>query len=461
MTQNKANNEIPAELLITKGTIVDDFEIMEQIGSGAFSHVHIAKHIPTSCFCAAKVINLKGMKREEFVGIMREVSIFMQVDHPNVCNLYRLSLHNEQLVFFMEYATKGTLLSYVNSKGGLNEFEAQKLFIQIFAGLRHLHIFHFLVHRDLKLENILIDQNGNMKITDFGLSGTYYNNVMRTFVGTAGYQPPEIIAGSEYDEKCDVWSLGVCLFAMLTDCLPFSTQTNNVRALIKEATEKKYPANFSPALVDLFKKMFEVRPSARPTLIQLQTHPWLRGLQQLGMNVAPQPIIFYNVTNMSQISRFKRRSFKPEQAALDRCVKEKGIDAEALKQNLLKGITDSDTTTYFCYRLYLPDKPPLPAPPKPKVPIIPGTRKKANTMAMTTEITLPAKPDGRRVETSHGARKGSVPTFSHSAKLVTPQKNQNQIALGRTVGKSNPIMNSTTRILRKPLTSSQAKRKPL
>lgn len=381
--------------------IVDEFEIMEQIGAGAFSHVHVAKHLPTGCYCAAKIINLDLMKPEEFVGIMREVSVFMQIDHPNVCNLYRLSLITKdvpvpnpqaqqpdskstpskiqfgttnktetQLCFFMEYASRGTLLQYVNSKGGLNEAEAKKLFIQIFNGLNYLHMYHFLVHRDLKLENILIDQEGNMKITDFGLASTSYNNLMHTFVGTPGYQPPEVIIGNEYDEKCDVWSLGVCLYAMVAGRLPFSTQNHDFRTLVNEATKKVFPKTFSPMLVDLLQKMFEVTPSKRPTLIQLQTHPWLKGVEILK-NVAPQPILFYKVKSKAQITKFKRKSFKVNTAILEK-MKEKiktehglksddddllAVKISQLQDNLSKGNTDEDTTTYFCLLHFLGEKP--------------------------------------------------------------------------------------------------------
>lgn len=394
MQENNQKQESPEA---AEQFIIDDFEILEEIGSGAFSHVHIAKHIPTGCYCAAKVINIDLQKKELFKEIMREVSVFMQIDHPNICNLYRLSVINfndisereriklhmsneneSVLIFFMEYATKGTLLEYVNSKNGISEFEAQKLFIQIFEGLRHLHIYHFLVHRDLKLENILIDSKGKMKITDFGLSSTYYNNKMRTFVGTAGYQPPEIIAGYEYDEKCDVWSLGVCLYALVTGCLPFSTQNRDHRMLIQEATQKSYPPRLSPMLVDLLKKMFEVTPSKRPVLLQLQNHPWLRGVQILSPNISPQPVLFYTVTNISMVSKFKRKPFKISNDVIDKfqelifTQKQKSesqsgeISAdnfdteervEKLKDNLSKGITDSDTTSYFCLMHYLGEKP--------------------------------------------------------------------------------------------------------
>lgn len=379
---------------IVPGTVVDDFEILEQIGKGGFSHVHIARHIPTNNYCAAKVIELATMKPEEFQGILREVSVFMQVEHPNICNLYRLSVLNESLIFFMECAPRGTLLSYVNSKGGLTEFEAQRLFIQLFRALRHLHIYHFLVHRDLKLENILLDSKGNVKLTDFGLAGTYYNYIMHTFVGTPGYQPPEILAGSEYNEKCDVWSLGVCLYAMLVGSLPFATQTHNFRALIQEAMQFKYPKTFSPALVDLLKKMFEIRPAERPSLTQLQSHPWLRGLEQLATNIAPQPIVFYKVKDAQGILKYKRRPVRADPAVLEKC---EGIDKEALVGDLKNGVTNAATTTYF-FRLWpLETKPEIKMPEPKKPPPIPGARKREMTVkgSAPSMEDLPPKPRAR------------------------------------------------------------------
>lgn len=467
--------------------VIDDFEILEQIGSGAFSHVHIAKHVPTGCYCAAKIIELHALKEEEFVGIMREVSVFMHVDHPNICNLYRMSYNDTQLVFFMEYASRGTLLDYVNGKGGLTEFEAQRYFIQIFSALRHLHIYHFLVHRDLKLENILIDSKGNMKVTDFGLAGTYYNNLMRTFVGTAGYQPPEILAGNDYDEKCDVWSLGVCLYAMITGKLPFSTQNNNYRKLVEDATNISFPKNFSPALVDLLKKMFMTHPNQRPTLIQLQTHPWLKGVQQLGSNIAPQPVMFYKVPSISVIKKFKRKSFKPDSKILEQCVKEKGIDADQLTDMLVKGLSTPETTIYFCYLHPLLKKPEKAAPPPPTpipqpqqqqqqqggkndkkdksdkpnappVPIIPGSRQRK----LSNAPPIPQKQGISKVD-NKGPRKSSVPLLSQTTKPLSVNLTPHKVP-GRSssTNKSSPILQSANRLIKKPvMTPTVVKRKPL
>ena len=437
-------DEQPKE--ISPGTIIDDFEILERVGSGAFSNVHIARHIPTNLFCAAKIICMAKMKSQDITGVMREVSVFMQVDHPYICNLYRMSLHEPFLIFFIEFATKGTLLDYVNSKKGLNEFEAQKFFIQIFAALRHLHIFHFCVHRDLKLENIMIDASGNVRLTDFGLSNSYYNNIMKTFVGTPGYQPPEILAGNEYNEKCDVWSLGICLYAILTATLPFSSKNCSFRMLVEEVSRFKYPPNFSPALVDLLKKMLEISPSNRPTLIQLQTHPWLRGLPQLAVNIAPQPVIFYKVTSKALITKFKRRPFNPDPAILEKCAT-MGINTEELANNLKNGITDNNTTTYFMLLRPLSTKP---SPPKLKEKVskpIPLPNKKIRTPTLNKSELGTRKTNGKALPPSR--RSSATKSYSHATKapiLITPHIINNQ---SRSQPRTNPVFSSAVQLKRR------------
>ena len=339
--------------------IIDEFEILERIGGGGFSNVHIAKHLPTGCYVAAKIIDLNRLKQHEFIGIMREISVFMQVEHPYICTSYRLSLVEKRLIFFIEFANNGTLLNYVNKNGGLSEIECHRIFIQIFEVLRYLHVQYFLVHRDLKLENILLDSSNNIKLTDFGLSSTFYCNNMRSFVGTPGYTPPEILLGNDYDEKCDVWSLGICLYSMLTGNLPFGIQNSNYRKLIEEVENFKYPQEFSSLLLDLFHRMLDIRPSSRSSLIELQSHPWIKGISPISMNIAPTPIVFYKVSSISDILKFKRKSLKPLAFLIEKCI-ERGIDIEKLSKDLFEGLTTFDTTIYFILSNPLFEKPLIP-----------------------------------------------------------------------------------------------------
>ena len=403
--------------------VVSGFEILQEIGAGGFSRVHLARHVKTNTYCAVKIVNLAVLQSDEFIGIMREISVFMQVEHPNICALYNLTLHRDQLYFFMECAPKGTLLDLVNTKRGLQEPEAHKLFIQLYSALRYLHTHHFLVHRDLKLENVLIDSNGNVKLTDFGLSSTSYCNIMRTIVGTPGYQPPEILAGGNYDEKCDVWSLGVCLYAMMTDALPFNNK-GNYRLLIEEAGRLQLPKNFSPALQDLLRKMLEVRNTNRMSLIQLQNHPWLRGLAQEKMNFQPRPIVFYKVPKFEDIAKFKRKSKKADQKILDKCV-EIGFDAEALTNDLKDGLINDATTAYFCFMYPLNEKP---------------TFEKPEAVKIAAEKKQPKKKSSDFLERLSQSKSPSGTLRNSAKQVVGPTKTRMRTSLsGNLKRKVGPI----------------------
>ena len=363
-----------------KGRIIDGFEILEKFAGGAFSSVHFARHIDTDSYCAVKIIDLGVQSDKAFHDIMREISVFMQVRHPNVCSLYRLSLVNKILLFFMEYVQHGTLLQYVNRTNGLKEIEANRIFRQLFSALLHVHVYHFVAHRDLKLENILLDKDNNVKLIDFGLAGTFYCNILRSFVGTPGYTPPEIVAGKEYGEECDIWSLGVCLYCMLVGQLPFTAQSHDYHSLIDEASRLQPPPGVSPACWDLLRKMLVPRPDHRITLVQMQSHPWMRGFPMLASNIAPKPIVFYQVNGYGDILKFKRIPLNnPDPELLSQCAAIKGVDEESVALLLKQGLINDVTTVYFMLANPLKERPR--APERPKLPplIVKMPRRKGNS----------------------------------------------------------------------------------
>ncbi|OHT06961.1 CAMK family protein kinase [Tritrichomonas foetus] len=343
-----------------EGKVIDNFQILEKFSNGAFSVVHFAHHVPTKTYCVAKIIDLSLQSADEVAGSLHEISVFMQVSHPNIVSLIRFSYVEPLLFFFMEYLPNGTLLKYVTSKKGLDEIEARKMFIQLFSALRHLHLTHFLAHRDIKLENILLDKNHQVKLIDFGLASTFYNSSFKQIVGTPGYMPPEVMAGSEYGEKCDVWSLGISLYCMLTSFLPFSIQSRNVKRLLAECETFRPPKAASPLCGDLLMKMLSPRPDNRPTLLQLQRHPWMTGLPPITGPIIPSPIQFYQVKNFAAISKFKRHSVKPDSTLLNTCEQQYGINKEVLEKELAEGLVNDNTTTYFAIQVPQKTQPNLP-----------------------------------------------------------------------------------------------------
>ena len=363
-----------------KGRTIDGFEILEKFAGGAFSSVHFAHHILTDSYCAVKIIDLGAQSDKGFCDIMREVSCFMQIRHPNICSLFRLSVVNKILLFFMEYAEHGTLLQYVNHTSGLKEVEANRIFKQLFSALIHIHFHHFLVHRDLKLENVLLDRDNNVKLIDFGLASTFYCNVLKSFAGTPGYMPPEIVAGNEYGEPCDVWSLGVCLYCMLCGSLPFTAQSHDYHSLVDEAARFQPPPNVSPACADLLKKMLVPRPDHRITFSQIQGHPWMRGLPMLPGNISPKPIVFYQVTGYKDILKFKRIPLNnPDPDLVAQCATMTGTEEETVKQMLSSGQINEVTTVYFILVHPLRERPTVPE--KPRLPplIVKMPRRKGNS----------------------------------------------------------------------------------
>jgi serine/threonine protein kinase len=405
--------------------LFDDFQLLERIGTGAFSRVYLARHMPTQSYCAAKVINLTDISDKRLSAISHEVNVLTRVNHPNICNFYRMSVHDDAVFFFMEYAPKGTLLKLVNEKEGLSEGEARHYFIQVFSAVRHLHVHHFLVHRDLKLENILMFEKGVVKLTDFGSCGTSYENMMRTMVGTAGYQAPEVVRGGEYTEKCDIWSLGVCLFAMVSGRFPFGDQRVDERRMLSDIEQLHFPSSFSPMLVDLLKRMLTGRPDDRPSLVALQSHPWLRGLAPVEVNVASMPVPFHQVQPPAALAQFRRRKTVPRPEIVAKCA-ERGFDAATLAAELARGEVTASTTTYWvlCSPVYerpeVTDVAParaarLPSLTLPKLPALNGTPRVA-TVGRTLMKCRP--PVARRTGTNLVIRPVSRLNKDHTKALA-------------------------------------------
>jgi NUAK family SNF1-like kinase len=162
--------------------------------------------------------------------VRQEVQILQRTRHVNVVKLYETFESNKHGIFVMELCCGGDLLNYVRKRRRLKESVAKFIFKQIIEGIAHIHSKNIL-HRDIKLDNILIDGKGNVKIGDFGVSKTVNpGDVLKEQCGTPAYIAPEILEDRGYKgSTVDMWSVGVVLFAMLYGSVPF--KANNMEEL--------------------------------------------------------------------------------------------------------------------------------------------------------------------------------------------------------------------------------------
>ena len=206
------------QILETQGIIVS-----KTMGSGSYATVKSAYDVNRKHKVAVKIINKKKAFDEYLVKFLpREIDAMRNGGkHPNVVTFYQIIETTNRHFFIMELADGGDLLNAIKSSKTISETQAGKWFTQLYNGLNHIHSNGF-VHRDIKCENLLLDSENNLKITDFGFAKTIGKNknggplLSKTYCGSYAYAPPEVLKGIPYDPVfADIWSMGVVLFTMV------------------------------------------------------------------------------------------------------------------------------------------------------------------------------------------------------------------------------------------------------
>ncbi|ORY52764.1 Pkinase-domain-containing protein, partial [Neocallimastix californiae] len=270
--------------MLSKRKTVGDYTIGKTIGQGAFSKVKIGYNKITKEEVAIKIINkkqleVKNKKTKENKEIYRKrLQLMMRLDHPNIIKIYQVIESEEETLIVMEYAPGGELIDYILTKKHLNETEARKFFRQIISAIDHCHMAN-VVHRDLKLENLLLSKEKNILITDFGLGRTFDGSTkdyMTTFCGTPNYAAVELISGIPYiGVKSDIWALGVILYVMMTGKPPFDGRSINALYRRIKRIDYKVPSYFSKDLANLLAKIFVRDPEQRASINDLRDDPWV------------------------------------------------------------------------------------------------------------------------------------------------------------------------------------------
>jgi serine/threonine-protein kinase SRK2 len=256
------------------------YELLKDIGSGNFGVAKLMRYRPTGELVAVKFIE-RGDKIDK--NVEREIVNHRTLLHPNIIKFREVFLTTTHLAIVMEYAAGGELFDRIVRAGRFSEDEARFFFQQLVAGVDYCHS-EGVCHRDLKLENTLLDGRPapRLKICDFGYSkSAVFDSQPKSTVGTPAYIAPEVLSRKHYDgEIADVWSCGVTLYVMLVGAYPFedSSDPRNFRKTIQRIMGVKYsfPANLrlSAECLDLIRQIFVADPAKRVTLKGLRQHPW-------------------------------------------------------------------------------------------------------------------------------------------------------------------------------------------
>lgn len=233
------------------------FEIGKPLGKGKFGRVYLAREKSTGFVCALKVLHKSELQQGKVEKqVRREIEIQSNLAHPNILRLFGHFHDSKRIFLIIEFAAKGELYKHLRKAQRFPEWQAAQYIAQMAAALKYLHKKH-VIHRDIKPENILVGVHGEIKISDFGWSVHAPNNRRQTMCGTLDYLPPEMLRGKDdnwYNEKVDLWSLGVLTYEFLVGEAPFEDTPVMTQRRIARG-EMTIPNFVSPEARDVIKRV--------------------------------------------------------------------------------------------------------------------------------------------------------------------------------------------------------------
>ena len=227
------------------------YEVLKRVGSGGMADVYMAKDHKLNRNVAVKVLKSEYVEDEKFLKKFEtEAQAVARLSHPNIVNVYDVGIEDGINYIVMELAEGMTLKEYIRRKGYLSPKETVEISLQIASAISHAHKNH-IIHRDIKPQNILVSEIGNVKVTDFGIAKATSSNTVTstaTAMGSVHYISPEQAKGRFCDEKSDIYSLGITMYEMLTGHVPFDGDTTVAIALKHLQEEIQSPRKYVPEL---------------------------------------------------------------------------------------------------------------------------------------------------------------------------------------------------------------------
>ena len=283
-------NEVQKRLFILSPTVELGFERecnkydfirdKKPLGKGAYGEVWKVTHENSKKVYCIKMMNKRDIYEQNLINqINKEISIMYNLNHPYSIKLYNHFEDNDKIYLIMELATNGNLYNYIQSKKhqkNKNIDIIKKIIIQTIEIIKYLHSSN-IIYRDIKPENILLDKDFNIKLCDYGWASYFTpGHSLNVYCGTPEYVSPEVLKKLPYNEKVDIWGIGVLIFELVFGYPPFSSNLNTVRFNNIKEGKINWPENLEDGdLKDLIQKILKVNPKERISLDDIEKHPWL------------------------------------------------------------------------------------------------------------------------------------------------------------------------------------------
>ena len=262
---------------------VSEFRLESKIGEGSYAKVYRALHVPSQKFYAIKMINLSSMSKGDLENIQKELQIHSSIDSPSVVRLFDFFIESGKLHMVLELALNGNLYLYMYQHFQLPLATALDFWLQVLRAIGHLHS-KFIYMRDLKPENVLVDEELRVKLCDFGWASRLEDiEYRRLSGGTYIYMSPENLKGELQGLKSDVWSLGVLLYELTHYREPFCIGISAEEQLEYIMSGKlEYKEDFNEDVRELIETMLEIDPERRPSVEDLQASSLLGKVEAIA-----------------------------------------------------------------------------------------------------------------------------------------------------------------------------------
>ena len=280
--ESLAESNSPTDTSMEKEAEValDDFEALDTLGAGAFGSVFKVRKKDSGQIFALKVLNKRKLvENKQLKHVVNEAKIHLALDSPFIVKLHYKFQTPRKLYFVMDCCQNGDLGTLISERGSLPEETVRFYMAEILTALEYLHE-RGIVYRDMKPENIMLDADGHIRLTDFGLAKEALTDstLHKTFCGTIAYLSPEMLLRKGVNKPADVYGAGTVMYELLTGDSPHYSE--DMPTMLRKIKQGKisFPWKTSAAARSLLSAALAVEPGDRPTIKEMKTHEFFRGV---------------------------------------------------------------------------------------------------------------------------------------------------------------------------------------